>query len=83
MSTQSRGAALLNGAECLELLIVETRSVSVQKAVALCAEDIGHVHGGPVHPRSLRFDPGLLVCTSESWSFAKGFAAVCRCSRER
>jgi hypothetical protein len=83
MSTQSRGAALLNGAECFELLIIETRFVSVQEAAALCAEDIGHLHSGPAHPWSLRFDPGLLVRTSESWSFANGFAAACRCSRER
>ena len=60
VSTQSRGAALLDGAESFALLIVETRFVSVQKAAALGAEDIGHLHGRPAHPCSLRLDPGLL-----------------------
>jgi len=82
VSAQSRGAALLDGAESLELLIVKTRLVSVQKTAALCAEDVGHLHGWPAHP-SLRLGSGLLAFTSESWSFANGFAAVCRCSCER
>jgi hypothetical protein len=82
VATQSRGAALLDGAEGLELLIVKTRFVSVQKAAALCAEDIGHLHGRSAHPCSLRLGPGSLSFTSESSSFANGFAAVCRCSCE-
>ena len=83
VSTQSRGAALLDGAEGLQLLIVKTRFQSVQKAAALCAEDVGHLHGRPAHPCSLRLALGLLAFTSESWSLASGLAAACRCSCER
>ena len=56
VSSQSCGAALLDGAEGLELLVVKTRFVSVQKAAALRAENIGHLHGRPAHCglRSLR-----------------------------
>src|SRR5436305_10860663 len=70
VSTQSCGAALLDGAEGLQLLIVKTRFVSVQKAAALCAEDIGHLHGRSAHPCSLRLDPGLVSVTPESLSSA-------------
>src|SRR3954447_7079327 len=38
----------------------------VQKAAALRAEDVGHLHGGPVHPCSLRVDPGVLASILES-----------------
>src|SRR5215469_7396210 len=82
VSTQSCGAAVLNGAEGLDLLIVETRFVPFKKATALRAEDVGHLHGWPTHPCSLRF-LWSLAFKSESWSFASGFAAACRCSRER
>ncbi len=83
VSTQSRSAAILDGAESLELLIIETRFVSVQKATALCAEDVGHLHGRPAHSCFLDLTPVLLSFTSESWSFASGLAALCRCSCER
>jgi hypothetical protein len=53
MSSQRRRAAFLNGSESLELLIIETRFVSVQKAAALRAEDIGHLHGGQTQAGSL------------------------------
>ena len=32
-----------------ELLEIEARSISVKKTLALSAEDIGHLHGGPIH----------------------------------
>src|SRR5271165_4746359 len=67
VSTQSRGAAILDGAESLELLIIETRFVSVQKATALCAEDVGHLHGRPDHSCFLDLTPVLHSFTSESW----------------
>jgi len=49
MTTQSRRAAVRDGPEGFELLIVETASIPVQEAIALRAEDVGHLHGGPVH----------------------------------
>ena len=80
MSTQSGGAALADGTKGLQLLIAEIGLVPVQKTVAQCAEDIGHLHGGPAHAGSFGLDPRSLVFTSDSFSFCNGFAAACRCS---
>src|SRR6476660_8383444 len=49
VSTQSCRAAVLDGAKGLQLLIAEAGSVLVEKMAALCAEDVGHLHGGPAH----------------------------------
>ncbi len=49
MTAQRRCAAALDGPESLELLKIETFFVPVQEAVALRAEDVGHLHGGPAH----------------------------------
>jgi hypothetical protein len=35
-------------------LKAEARPVPIEKAVALCANDIGHLQGGPAHVRVLR-----------------------------
>jgi hypothetical protein len=43
------GTAVQQGAEGLELLEIEARSKAIEEALALHAEDVGHLHGGPVH----------------------------------
>ena len=55
MATQSCCAAVLDGAEHFQLLKAEARPVSVEKAVALCANEIGHLQGGPAHFCLLRW----------------------------
>jgi hypothetical protein len=42
-------AAALNRPKRLELLKVEAPVIPVQEATALCAKDVGHLHGGPAH----------------------------------
>jgi hypothetical protein len=49
MAAQRSRAAALNGAKGLELLKVKAPSIPIQEAVALRAEDVGHLHGGPGH----------------------------------
>ena len=49
MPTQRCRAAVLDGAEHFQLLKAEARSVPIEKAVALCADEIGHLQGGPAH----------------------------------
>jgi hypothetical protein len=49
VATERGSAAILWGSEGLELLEIETRSIPVEKTLALSAEDIRHLHGGPVH----------------------------------
>ncbi len=49
MAAKSRRAAVLNGPKSFEVLKAEALVIPVQKAVALCAEDVGHLHGGATH----------------------------------
>jgi hypothetical protein len=54
MAAQRLGAAVADGAERFQLLIAKTRSIALQKTIALRVEDIGHLHGGPVHVSFVR-----------------------------
>ena len=49
MPTQSRSAATDDGIEHLAMRPCKARSVPLPKAVARCADDVGHLEGGPVH----------------------------------
>lgn len=49
VTSERGGAAVQQGAEGLELLEIEARSIPVNKTLALHAEDIGHLHGGSSH----------------------------------
>ena len=49
MPAQGGGAAALNGTKGFELLKVEARSIPIQEAIALHAENVGHLEGGPSH----------------------------------
>ena len=59
MTAERCGAAPRDGPDNLELL--NSQGVLVDEVVALCAEDIGHLDGGPVHSpfflRRLGFSP--------------------------
>src|SRR5688572_31722926 len=59
MTAERCGAAPRDGPDDLELL--NSQSVLIHEVVALCAEDIGHLDGGPVHSpfflRRLGFAP--------------------------
>jgi hypothetical protein len=54
VTSERCGAAILQGAEGFELLEIEARSIPVEEARALNAEDVGHLHGGPSHGFFLR-----------------------------
>ena len=49
VTSERGGAAVEQGAEGLELLEIEARSIAVEETLAPSAEDIGHLHGGPAH----------------------------------
>ena len=54
VASERGGAAVLKSSEGFELLEIKTRSIPVEEALALHAEDIGHLHGGPFHGFFLR-----------------------------
>ena len=49
VAAQRSCAAALNGPKGLELLKVEAPLIPIQETIALRAEDVGHLHGGPAH----------------------------------
>ena len=51
MSAESRGAAAIHGAVCLQLLIADTGLVVFEILPALRADDVGHFDGRPRHGR--------------------------------
>src|SRR5208337_1015901 len=55
MAAEGSGAAALNGSQGFELLVVQARSIPLQKAIALHAQDVGHLEGGPSHEFCLRW----------------------------
>jgi hypothetical protein len=55
VASERGGATVLQGAEGLALLEIEARSIPVEEVLALNAEDIGHLHGGPSHGFFLRW----------------------------
>jgi hypothetical protein len=59
MTTEKRGPATHDGVHDLELLETEPALMSLDESVAQRAEDVGHLHGGPVH--SFFFRPDRLI----------------------
>src|SRR5215471_10774484 len=82
MTTASRRAAPRNGAHNLELLKLEPAPMALDKWPAQRAEDIGHLHGGPVHCFFFRPDR-LTVSSVETGSASTGLVTECRCGVDR
>lgn len=83
MAAQSRGPAVADGAEYLPLLIAEARSITVQKTIALRAEDVGYLHGRPCHVLSVRLNPWRASFTLERAMLSSGLMTACRCLADR
>jgi hypothetical protein len=49
MTAQCRSAATDDGIHHLAMRPGQVRSVLLPKAVARCADDVGHLEGGPAH----------------------------------
>jgi hypothetical protein len=49
VTSECGGTAILDGSEGLELLEIQARSIPVEEVLALHAEDVGHLQGGPGH----------------------------------
>src|SRR5215471_17425883 len=82
MTTESSRPAARDGAHDVELLEPEPAAMSLDKWPAQRAEDIGHLHGGPVH--SFFFRPDRLTVSSlETGSVSTGLVTECRCGVDR
>jgi|SRR5215467_6852599 len=78
MTTESSRPAPRDRTHNLELLELEPASVSLDEWPAQRAEDIGDLHGGPVHSFFFRPDR-LTVPSMETGSASTGLVTECRC----
>ena len=82
MASERRRAATDDGVHHLAVLWGQMRSMPLEEAAAGCAEDVGHLKGGPVHPLTR-----LLECFTsldiETVSDSSGLGTACRCLRDK
>jgi hypothetical protein len=76
VTSERGGAAVLKGSEGFELLNSTARSVPGEESLALHAEDVGHLHGGPGHRFFLRWYRRLTSCRQESGKLSRGLATA-------
>jgi hypothetical protein len=83
MAAQGCSATALNGPKGFELLKVEARSIPVQEAIAVRAQDVGHLEGGPSHSLFLRLKLQLMFSVLESARLSSGLITACKCRCDR
>jgi len=54
MAAEGSGATARNGTKGFELLKAKARSIPIQEAIAVRAQNVGHREGGPSHALRLR-----------------------------
>ena len=82
MSTECRGAAASDGAQYLPMGPVDPTEVVLNEAIALSANNIGHLEEGPSHfffSLRERGTPSRL----ETLRASSGLGMACRCLGER
>src|ERR1700733_3980335 len=77
MTAQSCGAAVCDGAEHFDMRPAQPRPVVLDEAIALRANDIGHLDGWPAHLVCFLRER-LASCGAETASASSGFATACR-----
>ena len=82
VTTEYCGAAMLDGAQHLQMLPSQPGAVALDEVFAMLSNDIGHLEGGPIHflcfLRDRRTVSGL-----ETFIVSSGLGTACRCRRER
>src|ERR1035437_4534621 len=82
MTAQCRGAAPDNGIKHLAMQPCKVRLVLFPESVACCADDVGHLEGGPAHRLIFlleRFTPSGLETSIAS----SGLATACKWRRDK
>src|SRR5271157_1177281 len=83
VTTQGSGTAALNGPKGFQLLKAEARSIPIQEAIALRAEDVGHLEGGPTHSLFFRLKLRLRFWVLDRERLSRGLVMVCKCRCDR
>jgi len=82
VTVQSGGAATLDGVQHFLLGPGQPGATAFDEALALGANDIGHLEGGPHHFLCL-FRDWWTVSGLDTFIVSRGLATACRCRRER
>jgi len=82
VATEDCGAAARNGIERLAMRPGKVRSILMPKAVACCADDVGHLESGPAHLLTF-FLERFTVSGLETAIPSMGLATACRWRRDR
>src|SRR5438034_1169360 len=82
MTTESSSPAARDGTHDFELLDTKPALMSLDESTTQRAEDVGHLHGGPVHSFFFRPDR-LIVSMVETVIASTGLVTECRCWVDR
>jgi hypothetical protein len=82
MASESRSAATDDGIHDLAVLPGQVRSLPFPEAAARCAEDVGHLKGGPSH-RFMRLLECLTSSVRDTSIASSGLATASRWRRDR
>jgi hypothetical protein len=83
MTAQRSGAAAQNGAKGFELLKAKAGSIAIQEAIALHANDVGHLEGGPSHFSFFRLQLRLMFWVLDRARLSSGLFTACKCRCDR
>jgi len=82
MAAQCRGAAADDGIEHLAMHPCKVRLVPFPESVARCADDVGHLEGGPAH-RFINLLDRFTSSGLDTSMASRGLATACRWRRDR
>ena len=82
MTAQYRGAAPDDGIEYLAMRPCKVRLVPFPESVARCADDVGHLEGGPAH-RFINLLDRFTSSRLDTSMASRGLATACRWRRDR
>ena len=83
MTAQRSRATALNGPKSFELLKTKARAIPLQKAIALCTQNVGHLQGGPSHSCFFRLKLRLTLSVPARVRPSSGLLTACKCRRDR
>ena len=82
MTAQCRGTATDDGIEHLAMRPCKMRLLLFPKAVARCADDVGHLEGGPAH-RFISLRERFTSSGLDTSMASNGLGIACRWRRDR
>src|SRR5246127_830117 len=83
MAAQRCRTATQSGPKSFELLKTKARAIPLQKAIALCTQNVGHLKGGPSHSLFFRLKRRLTLSVPARVRPSSGLLTACKCRRDR